>query len=95
MEEKAMMVRTVDGRYWLNHRDDLGRLRSSYLGDIGAAAVVEAWCGSKGIEFRQAGHASATAARARRESVSGRNTGARSRVIPARPAVEDRKQLTS
>lgn len=52
-DDSAMMVRTVDGRYWLNHVDDLGRARSSYLGNIGRAEVVQAWCQSHGIEFRE------------------------------------------
>ena len=67
------MIRTEDGRYWLSTRDEGGRERTSYLGKIGDPAVVEAWCASKGIEYRQMVRSSATPARTRRPASSGRN----------------------
>jgi len=54
---EAIMIRTADGRYWLNHTDDDGIRRSSYLGNIGHASAVATWCEAKGIEFRQTGRA--------------------------------------
>jgi len=71
--EQATMIRTTDGRYWLDHIGKDGRRRSSYLGDVGPSATVEAWCLGHGIEFRQVGHASACADRTRRQPSSGRN----------------------
>jgi hypothetical protein len=53
MSENNRMIRDIDGRYWLQTTDDDGRRRSSYLGNIGQASIVEAWCLGRGIEFRQ------------------------------------------
>jgi hypothetical protein len=53
MNENNTMIRDADGRYWLQTTDADGRRRSSYLGNIGQASTVEAWCLGRGIEFRQ------------------------------------------
>lgn len=53
MDKEATMIRTLDGRYWLNSVDDEGRRRSSYLGNVGRSVVVEAWCAEHGIRFYQ------------------------------------------
>lgn len=65
MDEKATIIRTTEGHYWLDTTDDAGRRRSSYLGNIGSAVAVEAWCHGRGIEFLQVGRPSASAARTR------------------------------
>ena len=53
MSENTTMIRDTEGRYWMQTTDDDGRRRSSYVGNIGQASIVEAWCLGKGIEFRQ------------------------------------------
>jgi hypothetical protein len=53
MDQKAIMIRTTAGKCWLNTVDDEGVRRCSYLGNVGSATAVEAWCASKGIEFHQ------------------------------------------
>jgi hypothetical protein len=53
MDKEATMIRTVDGRCWLNAHDDLGRPRSSYLGKIGSEMAVQSWCAEHGIRFYQ------------------------------------------
>lgn len=64
MSEPAVMIRTADGRCWLDTLDIEGLHRVSYLGKIGSEFSVRAWCEGKGIEFRQsAGGVRATAAR--------------------------------
>jgi hypothetical protein len=65
MDKEATIIRTTDGCYWLDTTDDAGRRRSSYLGNIGSAVAVEAWCQGRAIEFRQVGRPSASAARTR------------------------------
>jgi hypothetical protein len=86
MDKKAMMIRTTDGCYWLDTTDGAGRRRSSYLGNIGSAVVVEAWCQVREIEFRQVGRPSASTARTRGQPESGRNPGSLVARHPACPA---------
>jgi hypothetical protein len=47
------MIRTVDGNYWLQTIDVAGRVRSSYLGNVGPASQVQTWCTGHGIRFSQ------------------------------------------
>jgi hypothetical protein len=47
------MIRTAGGVYWLQTMDDAGRVRSSYLGNVGPASRVQAWCTGHGIRFSQ------------------------------------------
>jgi hypothetical protein len=53
MDEKATMIRDQEGFYWLQTRDSAGRLRSSYLGNVGPASQVQTWCIGHGIRFSQ------------------------------------------
>ena len=49
--EKAVMIWSQDGR-WFQCRDETGRVQVSFLGHIGTAEAVRAWCDSHGIEFQ-------------------------------------------
>lgn len=53
MDERANMIRTAEGKCWLNTVDADGRRRSSYLGDVGSACAVQAWCAEHGVLFYQ------------------------------------------
>jgi hypothetical protein len=86
MDKKAIMIRTVEGKCWLNSVDDLGRARSSYLGNVGCAAAVEAWCAGRGIEFRQQRASGGQGSMARRPVASGRNQRSLVACEPACPA---------
>jgi len=47
------MIRDSGGRYWLQTLDNYGRVRSSFLGQLGSADVIQAWCNDHEIDFRQ------------------------------------------
>ena len=73
MDKKATMIRGSDGYYWLQTIDATGRVRSSYCGNLGAVATVEAWCLGRGIEFRQVEPFVGPGVRTRRPVQSGRD----------------------
>jgi len=53
--ERAVLIWTEDGA-WFQQKQN-GVVRSSYLGKIGSAEQVRAWCESRAIDFATKFHA--------------------------------------
>jgi hypothetical protein len=53
MDKSSIIIMDGGGLCWVQTKDDAGRSRSSFLGNVGRREIVESWCLGKGIEFRQ------------------------------------------
>jgi hypothetical protein len=47
----SAIIKGSDGKFWLQVQDSDGRLRISYLGNLGRAYMVKGWCELRGIDY--------------------------------------------